>query len=147
MCSSQEYALGEWSNALTYYNYPNFTTTFDGPNLFDQLSNSITNSRVLRVKYVKNPLTWIQLTQYVFYHVMLVLHVEDERWYSVEKNMDGIIIQQSFKETKVMEEFADMKRLKGLELFPTHKSKANLSFFLSQFNVWTTALPLAYPLQ
>ena len=119
MCSSQEYALGEWSNALTYYNYPNFTTTFDGPNLFDQLSNSITNSRVLRVKYVKNPLTWIQLTQYVFYHVMLVLHVEDERWYSVEKNMDGIIIQQSFKEAKVMEELEDMKRLKGLELFPT----------------------------
>ena len=67
---------------------------------------------ILKITIYKTPLSEIQLTDSLLYHVFIVFETSDW-WWSIEKNSEGITLQRSKIMLAVREYYRRKKRIKG----------------------------------
>lgn len=89
----------EWTSKFYYYNYddpdgPQKIGDADNEKLKEAIrSKKERNENIVRIWAYKCPLSSWQRTQALLYHEFIVLKTNKRRWWSIEKNSEGITVQ------------------------------------------------------
>lgn len=91
----------DWEYTLFYYdkNHPRSPRKYKDADLLT-LKKSIEDGEITEVDTFKNPLFVGQKTDYLIYH-MFIIFKSDKWWWSIEKLMKGIILQQGKNKSQV----------------------------------------------
>lgn len=83
------------------------------------------DEKILHVSAYKVPLSSMQLTQLLLYHMFVIFETK-AWWWSIEKHSDGITIQRSKKSSAVKERYRQTKRFSGISLMTTDERRLSV---------------------
>ncbi|KAH3802641.1 hypothetical protein DPMN_156319 [Dreissena polymorpha] len=84
------------------------------------------NKDIVNVWAYKVPLTDMQLTKFILYHMFIVFETQDHMWWSIEKHTDGISLQRSRVCSAVRDSYKHNPRKPPIETIDTDKGSKSI---------------------